>query len=119
MMANMDDSWDAPRDEFGSRKAPLLYVVDGAATILFASAPVVEATSADVLRRMLHAAVESAQAGDTSLPLTFEGQRVRSERLATSDGGERYAISLERTASAPTAFSGTLSDEVDVSEDRG
>lgn len=100
------------------REAPLFYVVDATATLVFASESPTDAASSDVLQLMLRAAVAAAKAGATGSPLMWEGRLIRCERLATSGDGERYAVFLERIAAEPPAFGGTVLEEIDISEDQ-
>jgi hypothetical protein len=96
-MMTMDDNAQSRWAEIvRAREAPLFYVVDGTADILFASKPVAQAKPAGAFSLMLHAAIAATREGDASPALVFEGRLVRSERLTTPQGADRYVVFLER-----------------------
>jgi hypothetical protein len=81
-----------------SREAPILYVVDADARILFASDGRAANDVSAVVAATLRAAVRFALAGETRSPLLHEGRLVRVEPLAAAAGFACYAVFFERLA---------------------
>ena len=118
-MVIVDDSVNLSRGAAThGRSVPHFYVVDGTATIHFASKPAAQAPPTDVLTLMLRAAVAANQAGAQSSPLEIAGRLVRSERLATPSGDERFVVFLERARPTLRAFGVTVAGDVDLSAER-
>jgi hypothetical protein len=98
----MDDTAQSTADRIvKSRVAPLLYVVDGDADILFASdGDTGSHVSADIAR-VLRDTVRAVQAHDPA-PVVHDGRLVRCEPLIGPQGAERYAVFFERLAISET-----------------
>lgn len=76
-----------------AREAPLLYVVDATANVLFAS---VDAALSTELSATLQAVVRALKSGRALRPTMVDGRLVRTERLTASVGEDCYAVFLER-----------------------
>ena len=85
-----------------SRVAPLLYVVDHNAKILFASDGIAGPDISPGIARVLRESVRAVQANDQPARILYEGRLVRCDLLAAPQGTERYAVFLERLAVSDT-----------------
>ena len=80
-----------------SRTAPVLFVIDAEANVLFAPAAV-DAEFSHGLDATLRSIAASLSTSSAPSPRMFKGYLVRTERLVASAGGEVYAVFFERIA---------------------
>ena len=98
-VGEMDDNAQSAADRLvKSRVAPLLYVVDRNANILFASDGDTGSQYSNGIAGALRDSVRAMQAHDQPAPLLYEGRLVRCEPLAGPQGAERYAVFFEKLA---------------------
>lgn len=98
VVAEMDDIVQFSADALvQSRTAPMLYVIDAQANVLFAPAAV-ESEFSVGLEDALRSIAASLPTASNPSPRMFKGCLVRTERLIASAGGEVYAVFFERVA---------------------